>query len=357
MPLQLAYKVAHSDGGELLASEASPHQQLLERWVVRQICWPSNSPVYPWGIKYVCPQPDGLTIAAEGDNMAAEFASTLVPRYDPTTGDIYGVPGVRITEADRNGIILRLLDTEATIIITGIHRKAWHNSLAQVDQEMHDAGLRLCSQEGADEWTSAELSFMTHPARRAARRSAATNTAWLASGLIRRIGLLRTMGVPLYTTAWTNPAEDGEQWILETQYQPLAPRISSHHETLLHLLNHETWGLKLRWIDMHCSCMTNYSSQCSFTGRSLQERAGELQLRFPRRSSNRATRLFGRDPKKGAYDARRRIAVRVPSRSSAPARLSQLHRQDPEPAIRRPIKGRAISDVENQVTAIDSLLP
>lgn len=318
MPRELANEVVCSSDGGLLIPEANSDQRLLEQWVVRRICWPSNSPIYPWGIKYVYARPDGLTIAAEGDNMASEWAVNLVPRYDPITGDVSGVPGCRITESGRHGLVLRLLDTDATVHITGIHRKAWRNALAETNQEMCRTGLRLCSQERPHKWTSAELAFTGHPDHRT-HRGADGNTAWLVSGLLRRIGLLRIMGIPLYTTAWTNPADVGEQWILETQYQPLTARASSHHETLLYLLNHEAWGLKLGWTDSHCSCETEYTSQCTFSGRPLLDQAGELQLRFPRRTSERAVRLLA-NPQ--LYDAHRRISVSVPARFSPRARVS-----------------------------------
>lgn len=356
MPLELANEAVRSREGELLIPEANADQRLLEQWVVRRICWPSNSPIHPWGIKYVYPRPNGLTIAFEGDNMASELASALVPRYDPTTGDIYGVPGCRITEAGRHGLVLHLLDTDATIHITGIHRRVWRSGLAETDQEMCRTGLRLCSHEQPHEWTAAELAYTGHPGHRATHRSADGSTAWLASGLLRRIGLLRTMGIPLYTTAWTNPADVGEQWILETQYQPLAARASSHHETLLHLLNDEVWGLRIDWTDSHCSCETEYSNQCTFNGRPQLEQAGELQLRFPRRVAERSAQLLA-NPQ--AYDAHRRIAVRVPARFSPRARVSSPRWRTPEPTPRGLSRGKAfrtIANAPNQATTADRAL-
>lgn len=57
-----------------------PQQERLERWLLRRLAGPSCDPVYPWGIRWVYPTADGLTVQLEGDSMARELARVLPPR-------------------------------------------------------------------------------------------------------------------------------------------------------------------------------------------------------------------------------------------------------------------------------------
>ncbi|MFD5522015.1 hypothetical protein [Streptomyces sp. NPDC127066] len=113
------------------------------------------------------------------------------------------------------------------------------------------------------------------------RSRRASDTAWLASGVLRRVGLWRTLGVPLSTTSWTNPMKPGEQWIIDHIHhaRPQADR----HDAFIQLLTAPGWGLPVEASDTWCSC-TLGDAGCQVTFTSPAGLPGELQMRFSRRT-------------------------------------------------------------------------
>ncbi|MEU9438178.1 hypothetical protein [Streptomyces sp. NPDC048252] len=104
MSYQQAFQIAGATRRrDPLIPRPEPAQELLERWVLRTIAWPSHDPVYPWGIVWAQPEKKHLTLRIDGEATAAEFARVLPPRIDED-GQLLGIPGARISPPDERGI-------------------------------------------------------------------------------------------------------------------------------------------------------------------------------------------------------------------------------------------------------------
>ncbi|MFV8133212.1 hypothetical protein [Streptomyces syringium] len=290
---------------EPLIPHPSPQQELLERGLLREIAWPSNNPVRPWGIVYVHPQRDQLTVRFEGDTMAGELARALPPRADEY-GEVHGIPGARFSPPTDQGITMTLLGTQAKVQITGIRPDAWKAALKAEEKETHRCDWVSCYRKSPNYWTDEERADVQgRGALLMARSERTASSAWLASGLLRRVGLWRTVGVPLSTTSWVNPAGRGEQWIIDHIHEPQdAP---GDHDRFARLLTAPHWGMPLKLEDRWCTCHQSHAEQCVLTMTSTDGGAGELQLRFPRRSDQNHWSQHVLD----GYQAKTRVPVPV----------------------------------------------
>lgn len=175
----------------------TPAQELLERWVLRKIAWPSHDPVYPWGIVWARPEREALTLCIDAEATAAEFARVLPPRLDKG-GQLLGIPGARISPPGKHGITVTLLGTRASVRITDVDAHVWRDVFAAEKQARADEGVVSCQQRSPWRWTEEERAYGRHKGALSVQRSRrASDTAWLASGGLRRVGLWRTLGVPL----------------------------------------------------------------------------------------------------------------------------------------------------------------
>jgi hypothetical protein len=246
---------------------------------MRSIAWPSNDPLYPWGIVWVRPGADYLTIRIEGERTAAEFARVLPPRIGED-GELRGIPGARLSPASKNGVTVSILGSAGSVRITGVAPHRWREIQRVVEGEAREEGAVSCQGVSPWRWTAQEISDGQYLGALSVRRSSrAVSTAWLASGLLRRVGLWRALGVPLSTTSWTNPMPQGEQWIVEHFHH--SPQLSDRHDAFVRLLTVPGWGLGATPQDVWCNCAQG-GGMCQVTVAAVG-RAGELQLRFPRR--------------------------------------------------------------------------
>ncbi|MGW6263287.1 hypothetical protein [Streptomyces sp. NPDC055085] len=284
----------------------TPAQKLLERWVLRTIAWPSHDPVYPWGIVWARPEREGLTLCIDGEATAAEFARVLPPRIDED-GQLLGIPGARISPPGKDGITVSLLGTRVSVRITGVNAHVWRDVFAAEKQarEDEDEGVVSCQQRSPWRWTEEERAYGRGRGALSVLRSRRTSdTAWLASGVLRRVGLWRTLGVPLSTTSWTNPMKPGEQWIIDHIHH--APPQADRHDAFIRLLTAPGWGLPVKASDTWCSC-TYGDAGCQVTFTSPAGQPGELQMRF----SRTAEPCTWQDLDPEEHQTRENITVRV----------------------------------------------
>ncbi|MEU8842963.1 hypothetical protein AB0D97_28150 [Streptomyces roseus] len=214
-------RVEASAPGSLLIPEADAGQMVLEARMMAALAWRQITTVHPWGITYVDPRPDRLTIRFEPDvegpregedTQALDLAKTLLPRADEY-GQITGVPGAR-PHIENGKVVLRLLGTTASVTFLGVDADQWRRAVDAQDQEMSTWGMTPCHQGRPDR---------LHPAERPYRRPGRTGAAasdWLTSGLLRRAGLVRSLGVPLAVTGWLNCRErsGGKRWIIDPAF-------------------------------------------------------------------------------------------------------------------------------------------
>nr|WP_237293250.1 hypothetical protein [Streptomyces katrae] len=176
-------------------------------------------------------------------------------------------------------------------------------------QQAAKAGDVLCHLGSPHSWTHHERLYAAGAGvGRVPRSRRAEASAWLASALLRRVGLWSAAGIALSTTSWTNPDNGGEQSITDHIHQPTPGTL--HHDELVHLLTDPEWGMQIKVEDRWCAC-TQRGESCLVKLRSTQGEAGELELRFPRRETPRSVQACGQE----LYAAKTRASITVPERT------------------------------------------
>jgi hypothetical protein len=104
------------------------------------------------------------------------------------------------------------------------------------------------------------------------------DSAWLSSGLLRRIGLLHTVTFPYSARYWY----DGQDWKFELKYEHGVP---ADHDAFVQHLIHPVWGLPLRIVGRHCECRScdcdgGRERMCRIELAHREGREGGPQLRF-----------------------------------------------------------------------------
>ncbi|MFE7111136.1 hypothetical protein ACFU98_46025 [Streptomyces sp. NPDC057575] len=315
LPWQSALRrVKAAAPGSLLIPQPDADQLLLEARVMAALAWRQITTLHPWGIEYVDPRSDRLLIRVEGDQVerrdldvtqALDLAKVLMPRADEY-GDIEGVPGAR-THIEDGQVVLRVLDTSASVTLLGLDPDEWLRAVDSQDQKMGTEGMTPCHRDLPARWHPAE-----RPYRRPGRQAAAVS-AWLTSGLLRRVGLMRTLGVPLAVTGWLGHQErdGGERWVIDPMFAEGHGAIG--HRRLMALLAAPGWGLPVIALDEHCNCHLppGYSDQCTTVAACMVERRGVLEVRAIQRHGDRLKWFQERSP--AIYAAQQQLAAHVPT--------------------------------------------
>jgi hypothetical protein len=315
LPWQSARRrVEAAEPGSLLIPQPDADQLLLEARVMAALAWRRITTVHPWGIEYVDPRSDRLLIRFEAhpverpapnETQALDLAEALLPRADEY-GDIMGVPGAR-THVEDGQVVLRVPDTSASVILSGLDPEEWLRAAAVQDQRMGTYGMTPCHRDLPARWHPAE-----RPHRRPGRRGTAAS-AWLTSGLLRRVGLIRTLGVPLAVTGWLGHHErdGGERWIIDPTFAE--GHRATGHRRLMALLAAPGWGLPVTPWDNHCNCHLppEYSDQCTTITAGTAGRRGALEVRTIHRSGERLKRIQQQRPT--IYAAKQQLALPVPA--------------------------------------------
>ncbi|MFT9784701.1 hypothetical protein ACMZ5E_00470 [Streptomyces rhizosphaericola] len=320
-------RVEAATPGSLLIPQPDADQMLLEARVMAALAWRRIATVHPWGIKYVDPRSDRLLIRFEADlaerrdpeeSQALDLAEALLPRADEY-GDVKGVPGAR-THVEDGQVVLRVPDTSASVTLLGLDPDEWLRAVDVQDRRLGAYGMTPCHRDQPARWHPAE-----RPYRRPGRRGTAAS-AWLTSGLLRRAGLIRTLGAPLAVTGWLGHHErdGGERWIIDPTFAEGSG--AAGHRRLMALLAAPDWGLPLAAMDEHCSCHLppGYSDQCTTVAAGLAEHRGVLEVRAIQRRGDRLKRIQEYRP--ATFAAQQQLALSVPDwvdrwleRSGSPA--------------------------------------
>lgn len=296
--------------GSPLIPQPNSDQLLLEAGVLAALAWRQISTLHPWGIEYVDPRSDSLLLRFEadlverrdsGETQALDLAEVLLPRADEY-GDIKGVPGAR-SHVENGQVVLRVVDTSASVTLLGLDPDEWLRAVDVQDQQMGVYGMTPCHRDLPTRW---------HPAERPHRRDTAVS-AWLTSGLLRRVGLIRTLGVPLAVTGWMGRHERGgaERWIIDPEFAE--GHGATGHRRLMALLAAPGWGLPVTPLDEHCNCLLppGYSDQCTTITVDRAERPGVLEVRAIQRRGERLKWIQEHRP--AIYAAQQQLALSVPA--------------------------------------------
>ncbi|MGW3163322.1 hypothetical protein ACWC9Q_10605 [Streptomyces sp. NPDC001142] len=274
--------------------EARRSQAVLENQFLTRFAWPSTDPRNPWGISSTICEPDSLTLTIEEQNGEAgddeesvtqNIVREVVPRYDEY-GEVHGVPGLRFV-TEPSGITIRRIGVPGSITLVGIDPEDWCTAIDLERRSEKDDELFLCHDRSPEQWHPTERPYRDSKTdtRLSRYHRGRDSSAWLASGLLRRVPLLRTVGVPLSTTSWTNPADDGGRtWIIDFIHAPKEP-APLHHRGYINLLTDPDCGLPIRCTSLQCSCAVSPrpSWDCRFNAVSTTGDLGALQVRFTSR--------------------------------------------------------------------------
>ncbi|MFF4205494.1 hypothetical protein ACFYZ8_33120 [Streptomyces sp. NPDC001668] len=304
---------AAAPGSELIPLPDAD-QLLLEAGVMAALAWRRVTTVHSWGIEYVDPRTDRLLIRFEADpverrdpaqTQVLDLAEVLLPRADEY-GGIQGVPGAR-THVEGGQVVLRLLDSSASVTLLGVDPDEWLRAVDIQDRQTGLCGMTPCHRDLPGGWHAAERVY-----RRVGRGGAAVS-AWLASGLLRRVGLIRTLGVPLGVTGWLGHREcgGGERWIIDPVFAE--GHGAAGHRRLMALLAAPGWGLPVAVVDEDCNCRLppGCSDQCTTVSAGLAGWPGVLEVRAIQRRGERLE--WFRDHQPVLYAARQQRVLSVPA--------------------------------------------
>ena len=316
LPWQSALRrVEAAEPGSLLIPQPDRDQLLIEARVMAALAWRQITTVYPWGIEYVDPRPDRLVIRFEADpvgrlfpseTQALDLAEVLLPRTDEY-GEVRGIPGAR-SQIEDGKVVLRVLGTSASVTLLGLDPDEWLHAVDVQDQLLGGYGMRLCHRELPTRWHPDERPYQRQ------ERSGTAVTAWLTSGLLRRVGLIRTLGVPLSVTGWIgrHGRDRGECWIIDPAFAEGSGTAGAGHRRLMALLAAPGWGLSLTPVESHCYCHmpAGWSDQCTIVSAGPAGRPGVLEVRAIHRRGDRLEWIQEHDS--AIYAAKQQLALSVP---------------------------------------------
>ncbi|WP_159046539.1 hypothetical protein [Streptomyces sp. XY413] len=205
-------------------------------------------------------------------------------------------------------MLLRLLGTTASVTLLGLDLDEWRRAVATQDQRMSTWGMTPCHQGRTDRLHPAERPYL-----RPGHRGAAASD-WLTSGLLRRTGLVRALGIPLAVTGWLNSRArgGGERWIIDPTFAE--GHGAAGHRRLAALLSAPEWGLPVTVVDKDSDCHLppGYTDQCTTTVASARaDRPGALEVRTIHRRGDRLGRI--RQDRPTVYAAQEELAHCVPA--------------------------------------------
>ncbi|MER8084384.1 hypothetical protein ACIO6T_19730 [Streptomyces sp. NPDC087532] len=199
-----------------LIPPAGEAQAELECYFLYCMAWPGTDTRNPWGIRSADSRRDALLLTVEdedvnpeisGESMASELVRACLPRISEE-GELRGIPGLRFTVEDES-IRLYRIGLAGSVTLAGVDTDKWLMAIDTVTRDAESADTLLCHQQAPDRWHSSG-SATRNPATQdmyAQHHRRIIASSWLASGILRRAPLLRTIGVPLSTTALDEPIQ------------------------------------------------------------------------------------------------------------------------------------------------------
>ncbi|MFI0742430.1 hypothetical protein ACH4PU_30790 [Streptomyces sp. NPDC021100] len=279
---------------------AGNDQALLEAALLEGIDGIVGCSAHPAGIQSVLPRPDHLTarldlyLGGRERMLPAHSLERLLPTHytgpDPAPGSVGGTAGIRLLRIDEDGLHLGLVGSSASATLTGPTSAQWRACVA--DHRSWCAENQLEPLWDSAVLTEPEIALRAeHPLW----ERMLTDSAWLGSGLLRRIGLFHTVCSAYWLRYWY----DGEDWKIDLSYEHGVP---ADHDALVEHLVHPVWGLPLRVDHRHCECRPcecdgGRERQCAIELAPVGNRCGGVSFRFRsapqhRDLSTRYTRLL-----------------------------------------------------------------
>jgi hypothetical protein len=279
---------AHRDLPNL--PDAHGEQAVLESGVMEHLGRGDQGySAHPLGIAGVRLTPQRTVVALDSDTwqlpgqkspLSRYVVESLLPCAEPGI-QVHGIRRLRVAPTPRDhspDLHLKLVDTNSSLVFRAVRGTCWRKLLTEQRRVLEERGfVPLWDGSGPSPYElDDERRYPSAAPERRAR-------AWLGSGILRRIALLKNTSAAYSVTSWINLERAGLTFELETTSDASA----DHHDVLLDHLTDAVWGLALRVTRLDCTCGRRPTvppeGQCTYDLESRGNAAGTLQLRFVRR--------------------------------------------------------------------------
>ncbi|RPK23580.1 hypothetical protein EES37_38135 [Streptomyces sp. ADI91-18] len=206
---------------------------------------------HPAGIARTTPSSDHLALALDSKlgpkyRLPEHSLGMILPTHYTGPEETENVPGgyvgVRLRAIDDAGLHLGLAGTDAHVTLTGPSTEEWHEIVAAMRADCQECHLEPLWD--ARDLTGPEADYL---AREHRWESEKAERAWLASGLLRRIGLFHTVSKPYSMRYWRH----GLGWKFEVRYEH---GVAVNHDAVVEHLTHRRWGMPLQVFRESCAC-------------------------------------------------------------------------------------------------------
>ncbi|WP_444971592.1 hypothetical protein [Streptomyces sp. SAI-25] len=242
--------------GPIIAPARHEDQEVLEAELLSRLLdlgksWPGGHPGLPLGIARCTPLPGSIDVRMESRRQAAHVLERVLPHQvvgGDGSPDTAGIAGLRVSGLRGDALVLRALDREGCVTLSGLPGREWQRLADRVDR-----AHRGKAAGGTPLW---RLPARSHPAEQGSAMDSrrGRRSAWLGSWLLRRPGLFQSVTAPHLLEGYGRPGV----WTLELCHLLTSPFRA---EPLVRLLRHPEVGLPYELRVRHCSRVMNDGSQ------------------------------------------------------------------------------------------------
>lgn len=264
-------------------------QALLESQVMESLASGSSWGAHPAGVAGVRIAPSELVVCLSGhtvldeddddgttEPMTVYAANQLLPVAEGSSGEPYGVSGLRARPLNRTDLLLGLVGTSARVVLRAQRDTDWPMLLDHWRSQLtEDETPRWLGYRPL--WSEPTLTRSERGPGGESVRTVQHDRAALGSALLRRIGWFEHYSAAFSTKIWVNLREWNLE--LESSYDAALP-----HGVLLDAMADPVWGMGLAVRKQDCTCAAGRQSyprgtSCTFDLGADAQRTS-LQIRF-----------------------------------------------------------------------------
>lgn len=255
--------------GTMIIPAAVDDQCALEELAFYQLIQKGNYYGYPGMLGAARPLDGGLELVVGYPGLAGALLYNLLPACRPGENVEWGIPGLRIAGISRDRLQLRWLAGQARLTLAGATTSVWRRYVRHIDHYVR-------SEEMLPLWNAASLHTdeQTYLDALYGGRAYPADGAWLASGMLRRIGLFNKLG--FYAgNGWCrrDRGHRASDWSLDMYF---APGVERGDEAFIQALCDARYGLGLQ----RDHSMTNDRGYRQVVLHSANREPARVDLRF-----------------------------------------------------------------------------